>query len=91
MNGILLLLVQAIEVIGCIAVIVWAIHEMKMAHREIREIKKDLNTECSIREAADEQLKKAIEIVVKQLRKLQNRMTKLEKRRCHGTIHSNKV
>ena len=86
MNGILLLLVQTIEVVGCIAVIVWAVHEIKMAHKElleiqkdVKEVKEDLKTECTVRETADKKLKKTIEMVIKDLNKLHVRVKKLEK------------
>lgn len=88
MNGLLLLLVQAFEVIGSIIVIVWAVHEIKMAHKELREIERDvkevrndLNTECTTRETADKQLKKLIDMVVKDLNKLYDRVKKIEKRK----------
>ena len=88
MDGTLLLVVQAIEVIASILVIAWAVHEIKMANQELRDLKKgvttvrnDLNTECSMREAADLQLKKALQMVVKSLNKLQGRVERLEKRK----------
>lgn len=86
MNGILLLLVQAIEVVGCIAIIIWAVREIKMAHKElleiqkdVKEVKEDLKTECTVRETADKKLKKTIEMVIKDLNKLHVRVKKLEK------------
>lgn len=87
MNGILLLLVQIIEVVGCIAVIVWAVHEIKMAHRELRELHDDVNEvrenlskETKLREAGDRKLKDSIKMVVKSMNHLQGRVAKLEKR-----------
>ena len=85
MNGILLLLVQAIEVVGCIAIIIWAVREIKMAHKElleiqkdVKEVREDLKTECTVREAADKKLKKTIEMVIKHLNNLQGRVKRLE-------------
>ena len=88
MNGILLLLVQTIEVVGCIAVIVWAVHEIKMAHRELRnlhedvnEVREDLSKETKLREAGDRKLKETIKMVVKDMNHLHGRVKKLESKK----------